>query len=124
MTNVQAYTRYLRNGFRKENTYPQEIKSECLTIMQEHVGYSSHDTDHIDAGQPFRLGMIQALAGAANDQDSDSPQQCKTGLPLGVDEPLPDTAHIWPSKTELTGVEQHETHQDLPHPTDNYPSAK
>ena len=56
-------------------------------------------------GQPFLLDAISALARLANDPDADFPLLCKEGLPLGVEEELPDTSHVWPDKSELAGTD-------------------
>ena len=83
-----------------------------------------NSTDHIEPGQPFMLQTIQSLAEMAGDPDSQFPKECAEGLPLGVDEDLPDTRHIWPSKLELTNVDQHEAHIQPPTQQPNYPSAE
>ena len=75
-------------------------------------------------GQSFQLGLISALAQAAGDCDHAFPNQCKTGLPLGVEEVLPDTAHICPSKKELPGVDQHKPHIEPPTQAPNYQTTK
>ena len=78
-------------------------------------------------GQPFCLDALTALATIAGDPDHGFPQQCKEGLPLGVEEPLPDTRHIWPSKEELADEDPlQEADEEQPPPpqqADNYPSA-
>ena len=87
----------------------------------------AHCTMDVYPGQPFCLDAITALADIAGDPDSAFPQQCKEGLPLGVEEPLPDTSHIWPSKEELADEDPlQEADEEQPPPpqqAENYPSA-
>ena len=57
-------------------------------------------------------------------QTTAPPLQAARGMPLGVDEDLPDCSHIWPNKTELSLQEENEETPTDPIQHANYPSAK
>ena len=117
---LRPATQDLAQGLATTCPYPEAWTSNFQQTISTYTGVPHH----VPPGQPFALGAIARLAEMANDPDHGFPAQCAQGLPLGVEEELPEAHGIWPSKTELTGVDQHEPHIDPPRAHPNYPSAK
>jgi hypothetical protein len=83
-------TRDLQAGTAKEYPYPDTILEEYQAKICNHT--STLPT--VSEGQPFLLETIAALARQAGDPDHHFPLQCQHGLPLGVEENLPDAQHV------------------------------
>ena len=112
-------TRDLQAGTATAYPYPTSIMNSHQAVI---CNYTATQPD-ITEGQPFLLTTISELARRAGDPDYLFPLQCQHGLPLGVDEVLPDTRHIWSSKMELTSHEAEEAELEQPMLKPNYPSA-
>ncbi|CAE6954665.1 LRRC45 [Symbiodinium sp. KB8] len=52
---------------------------------------------HVPAGQPFRLFLLKALLSVANDPDTAFIDLLVSGVPLGVDEPMPPCPSLFPA---------------------------
>ena len=52
---------------------------------------------HVPAGQPFRLFLLKALLSVANDPDTSFVDLLVSGVPLGVDEPMPPCPSLFPA---------------------------
>ena len=111
----------MADGICTENPFDEHWTSLFRKTICDYAGCP----DDIAEGQPFLLDAIAALARLADDPDSHFPLLCKDGLPLGVEETLPDTSHIWPDKGELAGTDDEMDTPAPPAPTraENYPSA-
>lgn len=122
-TEAQGATLALASGKCKECPY----QDRHLATFSSTIAEYAHCGMDRAPGQPFCLDAITCLARMAGDPDADFPQQCKEGLPLGVEEHLPDTSRIWPSKQELADEDglQEADEEQLPPPqqAENYPSA-
>ena len=122
-TEAQGATLELASGRCKDCPYAEVYTSQFRAIIADYA----QCTMHCETGQPFCLDAITALARQAGDPDSEFPQDCKSGLPLGVEEALPDASHIWPHKTELADEEELQAADNEqpppPQQADNYPSA-
>ena len=121
---VRAATLDLAGGRCKECPYNETHVDRFRSIIAE---YANCDM-HCHPGQPFCLNALTALATIAGDPDAHFPRTCIEGVPLGVEEYLPDVSHIWPNKTELADEDalQQADHEQPPppHQADNYPSAR
>ena len=112
-------TQDMADGLAKDYPYGDAVRQKFVKIVSDFTSTTLRKAD----GQPFALETIHRLASMADDPDALFPLDCIEGLPLGVDETLPPTGHIWPSKSELTGVDQHEDYIGPPSSQPNYPSA-
>ena len=118
---ISGPTDQLLLGRCTETPYPDHLVNNVLSTQQHH--YPNIDMS-IAPGQPFRLHALSTLATHANDADNNYPNTVMHGVPLGVEEYIPLSPNIWPTKDELKGQETETT--DTPEPPtshDNYPSA-
>ena len=103
---------------------PESLSGLHLRHIQQHIQQYTHCNNiEVTAGQPFTLHLITALAMMAHDPDHAYPTTLHDGVPLGVNEPLPRSPDIWPTKDELTNCEHENDEPPPPRDHPNYPSA-
>ena len=98
---------------------PESLVSSVRDLIQQYAEEYNDPTE----GQPFYLDLLARLAQIMDDQDWQYPLLVKQGVNLGVDEPIPRSPGIWPTKTELHGEIEPEEQPPPPSRHDNYPSA-
>jgi hypothetical protein len=90
----------MANGLATAHPYDKATDSLFCDIIGTYCAASMEKAK----GQPFALLAIHKLATMAGDPDAQFALDCFEGLPLGVEEILLPTGHVWPSKVELTGA--------------------
>ena len=126
-SSIHTSTSLLLQGHCKTNPYSHTHCMHAQSILCQQLGC---DDLTVPKGQPFALPLMSTLAQAANDPDWEYPLTVADGVPLGVEEPLPTSPGIWPTKEELKGHQDQlfepTPDDDLPPPTatPNYPSAE
>ena len=72
----------------------------------EHILSDNGYTDcTITNGQPFKLNLVKQLLIEGKDPDYDYMDRLAEGLNIGVEEQIPMSPGIWPSKAEMRGEE-------------------
>ena len=73
----------------------EDEQQHALQILCRALNLSLSDTQPISQGQPFRLGLMSALASATNDPDCSLPSMLEEGVHTGVFEPI-EPSGLWP----------------------------
>ena len=89
---AQALQQWLSADDRMENIMrhlEEGLSSQLVDIAHSvlHPLCTKSQCTHISPGQPFRLGLLQAIAQQCNDPDSGLPHILKQGVPTGIFDP-------------------------------------
>ena len=108
---TQPYTKAQRpDGISEKHPSTEEMLEKAAKILEP--DNSKHG---VATGQPFKLGIINALLVEMSDADADFTKNLEEALPLGVEEPTLSTPGIWPTKAELKGTLEDRDDHDWPH---------
>ena len=67
-------------------------KPDIMTAAHQEIAHHTEPhSGQVADSQPFRRGSLMTLAVHCADPDFLFPLRCREGLPLGMEEPLPDT---------------------------------
>ena len=84
----------------KHKPIPESELAPFLSHLRSYYGMSQEDFQlllKVPPGQPFRLFLLQALLSVARDPDVDFVDLLVSGVPLGVDEPMPPCPSLFPA---------------------------
>ena len=92
----------------KTHPFPQWFISGIEDILSK-----KGETDcSITQGQPFKLKLIKQLLRDGGDPDYDFMDALAEGLNIGVEDPIPPSPGIWPTRQEMSGGDYQTTDED------------
>ena len=111
-------------GLQERHPYTEEDLHQIRELMAADSGCPTQLAHDVEQGQPFALHLLHHMTGYIGDPDSAFPIEARTGVPLGVDEPIAPAHGVWPYKDAWIDEGISTDVPEEPHAEDNYPSAE